>query len=187
MNKTMLSDILSQNKPLYDVIKKVADIGLPNYYIGAGCVAQTVWNYQSGFELTHGISDIDIVYFDASDLSSEAENAVIERVKRAAQSCALELDINNQARVHLWYKKHFGFDIAPYDSVEDAINTWPTTATAIGVRPEGEHLKIYTPFGLDDLFSMTVRANKTLITKEIYMQKVQKWQKRWPLLTIIPW
>ena len=183
----LLAHILPQNKPLYDVIKRMADLGLSNYYIGAGCIAQTVWNYQSGPELTYGISDIDIVYCDASDLSYEAENAMIERIGRAIKPCAIQLDIKNQARVHLWYKEHFGFDIAPYDSVEGAINTWPAMATAVGVRLEGEHLKVYAPFGLNDLFGMTVRANKTLITEEIYMQKVRKWREKWPLLTIIPW
>jgi hypothetical protein len=187
MSKKALADILPLNKPLYRVISKMADVGLPNYYIGAGCIAQTVWNYQSGLELTHGISDIDVVYHDASDLSYEAENAAMERIRRAVEPCAIRLDIKNQARVHLWYKEYFGFDIAPYDSVESAINTWPTTATAVGVRLEGGHLKVYAPFGLNDLFGMVVRANKTLITEEIYMQKVRKWREKWPLLTIVPW
>jgi hypothetical protein len=34
---------------------------------------------------------------------------------------------------------------------------------------------------------MIVRANKTKITKEIYVQKVNKWKSKWPGLTIIPW
>ena len=182
-----LADILQQNKPLYDVIKKMAEVGLQNYYIGAGCIAQTVWNYQSGLALTYGISDIDIAYFDASDLSSGKENAVTEQIKHAVGPCPIPLDINNQARVHLWYKDYFGFDIAPYDSVESAISTWPATATAIGVRLEGGKLKIYAPFGLDDLFTMTVRANKALISEKIYIQKIQKWQGKWPLLNIVPW
>ena len=43
----------------------------------------------------------------------------------------------NETRVHLWYEAHFGYRIDPYASVEDAINTWPTTATSIGVRRGG--------------------------------------------------
>ena len=48
-------------------------------------------------------------------------------------------------------------------------------------------MKIYTPFGLDDLFSGIVRANKRQITSEIYNRKVQKWIIKWPNLKIIPW
>jgi len=182
-----LTKIVRQNEVLYDVIEKVSRVGLRDYYIGAGCIAQTVWNYQTGLALTNGISDIDLVYYDGSDLSYEAENAAIERITCAIGSCALRLDIKNQARVHLWYKERFGYDIKPYDSVESAISTWPAQASAVGVRLENEELKIYAPFGLNDIFGMIIRANKAQITEEIYMQKVRKWSKKWPSLTIVPW
>ena len=182
----LLEKILKQNEILYNVIEQASDIGLEKYYIGAGCIAQTVWNYQSGIELTSGISDIDFVYFDNSDLSFEAENQTIGRIT-AAIPCKIMLDIKNQARVHLWYKRHFGYDIKPYDSLESAINSWPTTATAVGVRLENAKLKIYAPYGLNDLFGMIVKANKMQITKEIYIRKVQKWSAKWPSLIVVPW
>jgi len=183
----LLSEIISQNEVLYSVIEKAATIGLQDYYIGAGCITQTVWNYQSGLELANGISDIDFVYYDGSDLSFEAEDATIKRIINMMEPCKISLDIKNQARVHLWYKDRFGYDIEPYDSVESAINTWPTTATAIGVRLESAGLKVYAPFGLNDMFGMIVKANKAKITKEIYMAKVEKWSAKWTALTIIPW
>jgi hypothetical protein len=169
------------------VLIKANNLGLKNYYIGAGCVAQTVWNYQMEYELANGISDIDFVYYDNSDLSFEAEKSIIEHIRNKITECPIKLDIKNQARVHLWYKEHFGYDIKPYNSVKDAINTWPTTATSIGIRLEDNILAIYAPFGLNDLFGMIVRANKVQITEEIYLQKVNKWKTKWPLLTIIPW
>jgi hypothetical protein len=85
------------------------------------------------------------------------------------------------------YKERFDYDITPYDSIESAINSWPTTATAVGVRFENDTLKVYAPFGLNDLFGMIVKANKAQITEEIYMQKVQRWSAKWSALTIIPW
>jgi len=118
-----LNKILKLNKDLYDVIEKAGDIGLQNYYIGGGCIAQTVWNYQSGFELTNGISDIDFVYYDSSDLSFKAENETIEKITNIISPHKIKIDIKNQARVYLWYKNHFGYDIKPYDSVESAINS----------------------------------------------------------------
>jgi len=182
-----LTKILQLSRPLYEVIDKAQSLGLRDYYIGAGCIAQTVWNYHSGFELTHGISDIDFVYYDNSDLSFEAESAMAEKIVSLMGSCEIKLDVNNQARVHIWYKDYFGYDIAAYDSVENAINTWPTTATSVGVRLENNRLKVYAPFGLNDLFGMVVRANKAQITEEIYARKAEKWCKKWPGLTIIPW
>ncbi|MEN6316521.1 MAG: nucleotidyltransferase family protein [Clostridiaceae bacterium] len=182
-----LTEILKRSETLYDVIKKANNIGLQNYYIGAGCITQTVWNYQVRNDLTSGISDIDFVYYDNSNLSFAAENVIIERVTSEIKPHKIKLDIKNQARVHLWYKERFGYDINPYRSVEDAINTWPTTATSVGVRLENDSLKVYAPFGLNDLFGMIVKANKAQITEEIYMQKVSKWSAKWPTLTIIPW
>jgi hypothetical protein len=182
-----LENILMSNEILNDVLKEADKMKLKNYFIGAGCIAQTVWNYQMKFDLINGISDIDFVYYDNNDLSLEAENTVVENIKNSFLHCPIKLDIKNQARVHLWYKDHFGYDIKPYNSIEDAINSWPTTATSIGVRLDNKELKIYAPFGLNDLFGMIVRANKTQITENIYLQKVNKWKKKWPSLTIIPW
>jgi hypothetical protein len=182
-----LRKIIMSNEILKDTLEKASKMELKNYYIGAGCIAQTVWNYQMKFELANGISDIDFVYYNNHDLSLEAEKSIIENIDKSFIQCPIKLDIKNQARVHLWYKDHFGYDIKPYNSIEDAINKWPTTATSIGVRLENEKFKIYAPFGLNDLFGMIVRANKAQITEEIYLQKVNKWKTKWPTLTIIPW
>ena len=47
--------------------------------------------------------------------------------------------------------KPFGRAIEPYRSCEDAIATWPTTASSVGVRLEpGGHFTLCAPFGLDD-------------------------------------
>ena len=35
-----------------------------NWYVGAGGVNQTVFNYYHGYECDYGIKDYDIVYFD---------------------------------------------------------------------------------------------------------------------------
>ena len=183
----LLTDILQRNEAVYAVIKKVGGIGLKNHYVAAGCIVQTVWNYQTGNELMHGISDIDIVYYDSSDLSYAAEDAAIQRIREAVGPCAAELDIKNQARVHLWFKERFGYEIKPYDCVERGINTWPAMASSIGVCLEDGQWKVYAPFGLNDLFGMVVRANKAQVTEEIYIQKARKWSSKWPSLTVMPW
>ena len=99
----------------------------------------------------------------------------------------IELDVTNQARVHIWYPKQFGYSIQPYRSTEDAIGTWPTTATAIGVRPSGRGLEVWAPFGTDDLFNLVVRPNRVQITPAIYDAKVTRWVARWPSLVVLPW
>ena len=144
----VLSSILKNNEALYRAIEDACRLGLDDYYFGAGCVAQTVWNHLVGNPPMTGISDIDFVYWDSSDLSAEAEAAVANRVT-SALTPGIPLDVKNEARVHLWYKQHFGYDIRPYTSLEDAIDTWPTTAAAAGVRLEHSTTKVYAPFSRD--------------------------------------
>lgn len=59
----LLHEILQDNQPLYRILEESQSLNLPNYYIGAGCIAQTVWNHQNGNPLLMGIDDIDFVYF----------------------------------------------------------------------------------------------------------------------------
>jgi Uncharacterized protein conserved in bacteria len=182
-----LKSILASARFVSEALGRAQLLNLENYYIGAGCIAQTVWNDLSDNPLEFGIKDIDFVYFD-SNLDPEAEDKVIARAKELFSGLGTEVDVKNQARVHLWYEAHFGYGIRPYDSLEAAIRTWPTTATAIGIRKQTDgSLKVYAPFGLEDLFAKTVRPNKAQITKEIYEHKVTNWLSKWPDLKIIPW
>jgi uncharacterized protein len=180
--------IIKQNSYLDDVIKIASSEQIEKFYIGAGAVTQTIWNFIFGYELTYGIDDIDIVYFNNDDLSELAEDIVIKVLSQKLKHIPFHMDIKNQARTHLWYKDKFGYDVLAVSSIKDAIDRWPTTATSIGLRINRDNdMEIYAPFGLDDLFSGTVRANKRQITSEIYDRKVQKWIRKWPNLKIIPW
>ena len=184
--KRLLYEILSKNPVLFKVIRESQTIGLENYYIGAGCICQTVWNYQNNMDSMYGISDIDFVYYD-DDLSYEKEDRVIKQVKGKFQGLPVEIDVKNLARVHLWYKEHYGYDLQPYTSVEHAINTWPTTATSIGVRLCDDTFVVYAPYGLNDMFGQIVRPNKTQITKETYIKKCEKWGLNWKTLKFVQW
>ncbi len=157
-----------------------------------------MWNSLHGFELTRNIQDYDLAYFDSTDLSEETEEKTIRKAQSVLGDLGVTIDVKNEARVHLWYKKHFGNAIRPYRSIEDAISSWPTTATSIGVRyEENGNLLVYAPFGLDDLLSMIVRPNMKQAeyfltddestSREVYNQKAQKWVKAWPKLVVVPW
>ena len=183
----LLAEIIEKNAVLSTIIKKAPELGLKYYYIGGGCIAQTVWNYQNGLDLFYGISDVDLVYYDPSDLSYEAEDSVVKAGAVLFRESPLPLDIKNQARTHLWYEKSFGYPLNPYPSVEAAINSWPTTATSVGVRLIDQELVVYAPYGLNDLFGQLIRANKTQITEKTYREKANKWLKKWDTLTVLPW
>ncbi len=183
-----LRDILEQSRNILYILKQAPKLQMLNWYLGAGCIAQTVWNTLHGFSLENGINDFDLVYYDTSDISYEKEDELIHRGKELLGAVVATLDIKNEARAHLWYEKHFGYAIKPYTSVEDAISTWPTTATSIGVKyNDNNEFVVYAPYGIDDLLKMVIGPNKTQITEEIYLNKVKRWTTIWPKLTIIPW
>lgn len=87
----------------------------------------------------------------------------------------------------MWYPRTFGYRIEPYRSTAQAINTWPTTASAVGVRLIDDELEVCAPFGLGDLVALVVRPNRVQITEQIYDSKMRRWGERWPLLTVLPW
>lgn len=184
----LLEEILAQNKIVKKVLRLAPKLGLPNWYLGSGCVAQTIWNALHDFELTKGIKDCDLVFYDSSDVSSEAQDTHIQQGKEVFKDIPIPVEIVNQARVHLWYENEFGRKIKPYKSVEEAINEWPTTATGIGVRHnENSKFIVYAPYGLNDLFGLVLRPNKLKITEDIYLEKIKRWTKIWYKLKVIPW
>ena len=182
-----LRQLLSRSPIVAPIVDRWPDIGLPDCWLVAGCLAQTVWNDAFGLPVAHGISDVDLVYFDGGDLSAETEAAHAARIRTLFADLGLWIDVKNEARVHLWYAEKFGIALAPYVSTADAIATFPTTATAIGVqlRPDGLH--VFAPYGLSDLLDPIVRPNKKQITQAIYDAKVNKWQATWPGLRVVPW
>jgi len=186
-------EALVRGHPLLAVVLgRCAAWALPDAWLVAGAVAQGVWNATTGRDPVYGIRDIDIVYFDAADLSAETEAAHETRLRdllapHMPAGVPVKLDVKNEARVHFWYKDVFGHGINPYRSTEDAITTFPTTATSIGVRLDAGALRVCTPFGIDDLMAGIVRPNKRQITRAVYDNKVARWRTLWPELTYLPW
>ena len=186
MTSADLGTILRGNPWLAALLDRFDSIALPDCWIVAGALAQTVWNHRFGLPPTHGIADIDIVYFDP-DLSAEAEAANAGRLRAAFADLPVWLDVKNQASVHLWYGARFGRAIQPYGSTAAAIATYPTTATAIGVRPAANGIDVCAPFGTDDLISGIVRANPVLVSEAVYRAKAARWQSVWSDLCVLPW
>ena len=180
-------EVISQSPLLAPVLARWVSVKLPDAWLVAGALAQTVWNRLHGFPAETGIADIDLVYHDATDLSEAAEISHAKRIGALFRDLPLRFDVKNEARVHLWYAEKFGYPIEPYPSSEAAIASFPTTATAVGLRPGQAGYDVAAPFGLDDLMSLIVRPNKRQITEAIYHAKVARWRQIWPQLTVLPW
>ena len=162
---TCLRQAVGLNETLGTVLTGAASMDLPGWYLVAGCLYQTVWNVITGRPPEAGILDYDLVYFDASDLSWEAEDAVIRAGNEVFAGLPAPVQIRNQARVHLWYQEKFGIPCPPHASSEAAIDTFEATVASLGVRLEAdERWRIYAPYGLSDVFNLVARPNRVLAT-----------------------
>ncbi|MFT4975657.1 MAG: hypothetical protein ACI8S6_001544 [Myxococcota bacterium] len=176
-----LRAVVSKEPVVSGLLERLHTLNLPQAYIGAGAITQTVWNHLTGQPLGAHRKDIDVVYFDPDDLTEAGEARVLAALVDAAGG--VPLDVVNQARVHLWFPEHFGVTIPPFRSTAEAIATWPTPASAVGLSLDG----ICAPLGLSDLWGLIARPNRGLVSEAAYTAKVTRWQKNWPELTVIPW
>jgi len=182
--------ILKENKDLMKVLDYLESLKLPNFYIAAGSIFQTIWNYYDGKPLNEAIKDVDIIYCDRENTSRESETIIKEKIREYFKEMDInyEFDIHNEGRMHLWKKENENQGVDYYENSEDAISQWLATVQAVGITKENGQIKIYAPYGLSDIFSKTIRPIKTKgKTKELYDKKALKWQERFDGLTVIEW
>lgn len=183
-----LARIVAGVPHLMAILRTLRDLGLPDAWLVSGGIYQTAWNVMTGRPLLHGIKDFDVIYFDGSDLSYEAEDAVIGKVTAALPKLADLLEVRNQARVHLWYERRFGRPYRPLDCSMDALTTYAARTHAVAARLDAdETIILQAPFGLANLFAMRLVPNYGQMNPETYAEKAERMKALWPELEVVPW
>lgn len=157
---------------------------LPDGWLVAGCLFQTVWNLASGRAPEEGIRDYDVFYFDADDLTAEAEGRVQSRVDRVLGSLRVPIEVKNQARVHLWYEEHFGYPYQKLASSMDGIDRFLVPSTCVGVRPRAGGYEIYAPNGLGILYTGVLAPNPLVPHMALFRRKAASYRSRWQWLQV---
>jgi len=186
----MFIKIIKMNKELMKILNYIEELKLPNFYIAAGSVFQTIWNYLDNKPLTNDIKDIDIIYYDNNNLTKEDEKKLEDKIIDHFNKLGMnyKFDVHNEARMHLWKKENENKKVDQYINSEDAIDKWIATVHGIGITKENNTIKVYAPYGLSDIFSKTIRPIKhSANSKELYDKKVKSWSSRFNNLTIIEW
>lgn len=186
----MIISILKQNKELMSILRYVEKLQLPNFYISAGSIFQTVWNYYDKKPLNYGIKDIDVIYFNKNDLSVNTDLMYYKKIQEYSdkQKYNYEIDVSNEARMHIMKKERYNIVSKPYTSSEDAMDKWIATVHSIGITKCNDEIKIYAPYGFSDIFSRTIRPIKHKDnSKELYDKKVNSWKERFDNLNIVEW
>lgn len=160
----------------------VAELGLPDCWIGAGFVRSPVWDRLHGFAEATKLDDIDVVYFDPDRRPPECDAALEARL--AALMPGLPWQVRNQARMHL------ANGDPPYRSTGDALAHWLETPTAVAVRLEPKGPALLSPLGLRDLLSLTIRptphakARPERLAAYRHRLTTKNWRANWPKLRI---
>lgn len=147
-----------------EALAAVQALGLSSWCIGAGAVRNLVWDALHQHAAPSALSDIDVAYFDDTDLTPARDAALQSRLT----------------------SRH---PVEPLHSLEEAIGTWPKYATSVGLtlRPDGT-IQVIAPHGLQDLFDIVVRRNPARVSVATYRQRTasKRHAERWPQVRIIP-
>jgi hypothetical protein len=167
------------------VLATARELALPDWLVFSGAIYQPVLNHLTWRPLEHGLKDYDLAYFDAVDLTYEAEDAVIRRVAAAFDPPLRDMvETRNQARVHLWFEDHFGEAYGPLANSAGALERFTAPAFAVGARLEADgRLTIVAPFGLEDLFGLRLRPNP-LRPSPAFARTAQNAKRRWPEIMV---
>ena len=178
---------LIQSTPWFmSILETVRTCNPPDWLVGAGIIRNLVWDHLHQYQTPTPLADIDVIFFDPQDLRPERDRMVQEQLARRPPHVAWEA--TNQAAVHLWYEEVFGIAVPALRSSEEAVGTWPETATSVALRLlSTDEISIVAPCGLSDLFNIVWRRNPGCITRERFVQRLHSKHilRKWPRVQVI--
>jgi hypothetical protein len=175
--------LVRQNPVNAAILNRLHALGAAQAHLVAGCLFGAVWNAQAGRPAGEHVNDYDLFYYDP-DSSYEAEDAVIRRAAGLfadlTADLGVQIEVRNQARVHLWFASRFGQTRPPIRSVREGIDQFLVRCTCLGID---EHGDLYAPCGLSELQAGQLRPNPLNVDDgRLYRLKAQSYQRRWPWL-----
>ena len=181
-------EIVLADPTVRSVLSRAPRLGVPDWWLTAGVLFQTVWNALTGRPPGTGIRDADLFYFDP-DTSWDAEDAVIQVGAQLFADLPIPVEIRNEARVHLWYADRFGAPPPnPFRSAAEPIASFAAVCCCFGIRiDEAGRPQVQAPHGYDDLFALVVRPNPGQAPRHVYEAKAARWKQQWPEITVLPW
>lgn len=173
---SLVADIIAQDPVGMEQLRAARALGLTDWCIAAGFVRNRVWDHLHGISPPRAPADIDVLYYDADDLSKEVEARHEARLD--ALMPGLPWQVRNQARMHVWK------GLPPHQSTSDAMTYWLETVTAVGVRLEADDsLTVIAPLGVDDLVNLRCRPTAFGRThRDDYEGRIarKRWRELWP-------
>ena len=176
--------LIKEDVWMMDILKTAKALQLPEWWICAGFVRSKIWDNLHGFEKRTRLEDIDVIYFDPTNLDESIEKKYEDILKDLKMD--IPWSVKNEARMHL---KN---NIQPYQSCVDAISKFPETATALGVKlNERDDIILTAPCGIDDAINGIIKPSPNFLNSmeaiEIFEARLlqKNWKQKWPMLQIV--
>ncbi|MFF2019219.1 nucleotidyltransferase family protein [Paenibacillus sp. NPDC058177] len=175
---------LVQSDPwMMSVLETASLLHLPDWWVCAGFVRSKIWDTLHGFAERTPLPDVDVVYFDPSNLD-EAEEKRLEEQLRSIDP-TIPWSVKNEARMHLIN------NMSPFSSSTDAISNFTETATALGLSlNEAGQVILTAPHGIEDAVNMVLRPTPHFAADKerhpIFVERIARknWQQTWSQLRL---
>ena len=173
---------------LMDVLVRLRTLGLPDAWVTSGAIYNCVWNRLTDRPPLTGIKDVDLIYFDDTDLGYDAEDKVIARATTVFSDLPVPVELRNQARVHLWFPERFGIAYPRLTHATQSLDFYASKTHAVALRLEADDgLTIAAPFGLEAMFAFRMVPNRALDNRLTHEKKCARARVIWTELEIEPW
>jgi hypothetical protein len=182
MNQIPIADLIRADAFRMECLTAARSTALPDWLIVAGFVRNLIWDHLHRRYPRTPLNDVDLAYFDRTDLSADSERHIEARL--VERNPEIRWQVRNQARMHI------GNGHAPYRSTSDAISYFPELATCIGASLQDDgQVDIVAPHGINHSWALTIRANpKAGYPPSLVADRAaqKRWFDIWPDLRIEP-
>lgn len=174
-------DLIKNDSYMTNVLEAAEKLNLDDYWVCAGFIRNKIWDTLHNYSVRTPYNDVDIVYFNQTDLSTETET-ILEK-KLGEMKPEIPWEVVNQARMYEHHPDVFARCAA------DGIAHFPETPTSIGIKLEQGKLIMTAPHGVTDLLNGIVNPTplfKSNGYRDVYRDRVltKNWNVIWPNLII---
>ncbi|GGD93353.1 nucleotidyltransferase family protein [Paenibacillus nasutitermitis] len=175
--------LVREDEWMMGILATVKKLALPDWWVCAGFVRSKIWDIRHGYEERTPLPDVDVIYYDSSQVGEELEKEWEKRL-RSIQP-AVPWSVKNQVRMHRVN------GISSYSSSADAISKFPETASALGLNlSDDNRILLCAPWGVADAVNGIVRPTpffrETPERLAVYRSRlIQKnWSRQWGQITV---
>lgn len=178
INEQDIVQLVKEDEWMMDILEAAKSLNLPDWWVCAGFVRSKIWDVLHGFTERTPMPDIDVIYFDKTNLDEEIEKKLEKKLIIINPN--IPWSVKNEARMHVRN------NIPPYSSSVDAISKFPETATALGLKLDIQNNVVLTaPYGIEDVVNLVVKPTpyfeETKERAQIYEERIAKknWTSIW--------